>query len=68
MRSLKRARKKAGLSLTELARATGLHRMSLARAERPNTDAKASTVDAIARALGLPVCHLFDEPGHGRKN
>jgi transcriptional regulator with XRE-family HTH domain len=58
---LKRARKRAGLSLAELAERSGLHSVSIARAERTGQDVKVSTVTAIARALGVPVCELIDE-------
>ena len=67
MEGIKRARKKAGLSLTELADRTGLHRMAVARAEREDQDVKASTVAVIAKALGVPVCELFEETGHERR-
>src|SRR5213594_616656 len=50
---IKRMRKAKGVSLTKLASLTGLHRMALARAERPGQDVKASTVAAIAEALGV---------------
>jgi transcriptional regulator with XRE-family HTH domain len=66
MESIKRARKARGLSLSEVAELTGLHRMAIARAERPKVDAMASTVTKIAKALGLPVCELFEETGHER--
>ena len=67
MEGIKRARKTAGVSLTELAERTGLHRIALARAERPGQDVKASTVGRIARALKVPVCKLYDESGHERR-
>ncbi len=67
MDSIKRARKARGLSLTEVAERSGVHRMSLARAEREGIDVKASTLVAIAKALDLPVCELFEETGHERK-
>jgi transcriptional regulator with XRE-family HTH domain len=59
--SLKRARHARGISLTQLAKLTGLHEVSIARAEREGQDAKVSTIVAIARALGVPVCELIDE-------
>jgi transcriptional regulator with XRE-family HTH domain len=65
--SIKRARKARGLSLAEVAELTGLHRVAIARAERAGKDAKASTVAAIAKALGVPVCTLFEESGHERQ-
>lgn len=67
MEKIKAARKKAGLSLAELAERTGLHAVAIARAEREGQDVKASTVARIAKALGVPVCELFEESGHGRK-
>jgi len=59
--SVKRARKRAGFSLAELAERCGLHSVSIARAERPGQAVKVSTVVAIARALGVPACELIDE-------
>jgi len=64
MEKIKAARKKAGLSLAELAELTGLHAVAIARAEREGQDVKASTVARIATALGVPVCELFEESGH----
>jgi transcriptional regulator with XRE-family HTH domain len=65
--TIKRVRKAKGVSLTMLASLTGLHRIALARAERSGQDVKASTVAAIAKALGVPVCELFEDSGHGRR-
>ena len=64
MENIKKARKKAGLSLAELAELTGFHPVAIARAEREGQDVKASTVAVIAKALGVPVCELFKESGH----
>jgi transcriptional regulator with XRE-family HTH domain len=61
MESLKRARKAARLSLAELAARTGLHPVSIARAERPGLDPSVSTLIAIAKAVNVPVCQLLDE-------
>lgn len=67
MDSLKRARRAKGVSLTQLAERTGLHEVSIARAERPGQDVKVSTALAISRALGVPICELVDEGArHGR--
>ena len=65
--SLKRARKACGLSLSEAAERTGLHREAIARAERADTDVRASTLSALAKAFGVPVCELFEETGHERR-
>jgi transcriptional regulator with XRE-family HTH domain len=67
MEGIKRARQRAGLSLSELAEVTGLHRTAVARIEREGQDVKASTVALIAKALGVPVCQMFEETGHGRR-
>jgi transcriptional regulator with XRE-family HTH domain len=66
MQSIKRARKRSGLSLTDVSARTGLYREVIARAERPHTDVRATTLAAIARALGVPVCELFEKTGHER--
>ena len=67
MESIKRARRRSGLSLTDVSTRTGLYREVIARAERPNTDVRATTLVAIAKALGVPVCQLFEVTGHERK-
>jgi transcriptional regulator with XRE-family HTH domain len=67
MESIKRARKRRGLSLTEVSARTGLYREVIARAERAGTDVRAKTLAAIARALGVPVCELFEVTGHERE-
>ena len=66
MDSIKRTRKRCGFSLTEVSARTGLHREVIARAERAGSDARARTLAAIARALGVPVCELFEVTGHER--
>ncbi len=55
------------MSLSQVADASGLHRVAIARAEREGYDPRASSVAAIAKALGLPVCELFEETGHERQ-
>ncbi len=68
MESLKVVRHRHGVSLTEAAAASGLHREAIARAERVGTDPRASTLLALARALNVPVCELFGtKGGHGRR-
>jgi len=64
MESIKRRRKALGLSLTDVATRANLHDEAVARMERADVDPKASSLVRIARALGVPVCELFDEPGH----
>jgi transcriptional regulator with XRE-family HTH domain len=66
MESIKRARKRCGLSLTQVASRTGLYREVIARAERAGTDVRTATLTAIARALSVPVCELFETSGHER--
>lgn len=48
--------------MSEVGERAGLDRTAVARAERPGYDPRASTLVAIAKALGVPVCELFDEP------
>ena len=61
MEALKRARKAKGMTLAQVAEATGLHEVSIARAERDGYDPKWSTVVALARALGVHICELIEE-------
>ena len=67
MESIKHARYRADMSLAQVAERCGMLPQAIARAERAGTDPKASTVAAIAKALGVPVCELFEETGHGKK-
>lgn len=48
------------MSLSQVAGGSGLLVQAVARAEREGIDPRASTVLAIARALGLPVCRVYD--------
>jgi transcriptional regulator with XRE-family HTH domain len=64
---IKKIRKAHGLSLSQLAERTGLLPEAIARAERKGQDVRASTLAAIAKGLGVPVCELFEESGHGRR-
>ena len=56
------------MSLSELGKRAGIDRTAIARAERRGYDPRASTVSAIAKGLGVPVCELFEETGHERSN
>ena len=67
MGRIKAVRKARGLSLAQVAKLAGLHSQAIARAERKGQDPRASTVLAIAKALNVPVCKLFEESGHGRQ-
>lgn len=68
METIKRARKARGMSLAEVARQSGLLAQAVARAERAGIDPRVSTVMAIARALGLPVCELLDEKANHERH
>lgn len=68
MDAIKRVRKAKGMSLSEVAERCGLLPEAVARAERTDTDPRASTVARIAGALGVPVCELFGESGHERRS
>lgn len=61
MERLKAMRRARGMSLTDVAEATGLLRTAIARVERDDVDPRISTVVAIARALRVPLCELIDE-------
>jgi transcriptional regulator with XRE-family HTH domain len=67
MESIKRVRKRCGLSLRTVSKRSGLYREVIARAERADTDVRARTLAAIAKALGVPVCELFEVTGHERQ-
>lgn len=64
---IKLIRNAKGLSLTQLGNLTGLHSVAIARLERRGYDPKASTVALVAKALGVPVCELYEESGHERR-
>ena len=64
MESSIRWRKELGLSLTDVATRANLHDEAVARMERADVDPRASSLVRIAHALGIPICALFDEPGH----
>src|SRR5262245_21681545 len=65
--SLKHARKRQGVSLTQVAARSGLLVQAVARAERAGIDPRVSTVLRIARALELPICEVLEERGsHAR--
>jgi len=55
---------KRGLSLSEAGERASLDRTIIARAERKNYDPRASTVLAIARGLGAPICELYGKKCH----
>lgn len=55
------------MTLAEVAEKSGLLVPAVSRAERAGIDPRMSTVARIAKALGVPVCTLFEESGHGRK-
>lgn len=63
MESLKLARKRVGMTLDEVAEATGMMRQSIAKAERAATDPRFSTVVRIARALGVSLDSLTTTKG-----
>lgn len=60
--NIRRLRVKAGLTLVELAAATGLSRGTLQAISSGRTDARASTVAAIAAALKVDIPALFASP------
>jgi transcriptional regulator with XRE-family HTH domain len=62
-KNLRRLRKAAGMTQQELAVAAGLNASIVAQIEQGrNTDPRASTLLALARALSTTVDELFREP------
>lgn len=62
-RAVKELRKRAGFTQQELADKVGLHRTSVARLEAGRHDVAASTLPALAKALGVDPAALFDRAG-----
>jgi transcriptional regulator with XRE-family HTH domain len=68
MESIKRVRRARGLSLTDVSRGSGLTRETISRAERADTDPRGSTLAALGRGMGVPVCAFFErQHHHGKK-
>lgn len=65
--ALKRVRKHAGMSLQDVAKATGMLPQAIAKAERPGTDPRFSTVVRIAAALGVSVDSLAKDASRSSK-
>jgi transcriptional regulator with XRE-family HTH domain len=68
MESIKRRRKALGLTLLDVATRAGLHDEAVARIERAGHDPRISSVLRVARAMGVPICELVDDPGHGPRH
>jgi transcriptional regulator with XRE-family HTH domain len=69
--SIKRRRKALGLSLMDVATRAGLHDEAVARIERAGYDPRISSVLRVARAMGVPICELVDDPeqrNHGPRH
>jgi len=64
LESIKKIRNAMGLSLTDVAVRADLHDEAVARIEHPDVDPRVSSVVRVARAMGVPICAFFDEPGH----
>jgi len=60
-------RRKHHWSLERLALASGVSRSMLSQIERNETNPTLAVTDAIARAFGLTLSELVDEPGTGRQ-
>jgi len=60
-RNLKRKRLERAISLSELARASGVSKATLSGLERGNGNPSVDTVWALADALNVPFGELFDE-------
>ena len=62
MNRIRQLRLSAGWSQVELARRIGCLQSTLSDIETGKTDPKQKRLEAIARALNVPVSQLFDEP------
>jgi transcriptional regulator with XRE-family HTH domain len=60
--NLRRLRVAHGLSQERLALAAGIDRAYVGRVERGSENVTISTLEAMARALAVPVAHLLVEP------
>lgn len=60
-RNLKRTRLERAISLSELARSSGVSKATLSGLERGTGNPSVDTVWALARALNVPFGELFDE-------
>jgi transcriptional regulator with XRE-family HTH domain len=53
-KNLRRIRERAGLTQEEVAERSGVHATEVSRIERGKRDPRVSTVERLARALGVP--------------
>lgn len=65
MNRIRQLRLQAGLSQSDLARRIGCRQSTLSAMETGKTDPKQTRLEAIARALNVPVSALFEEPSSG---
>lgn len=59
-RNIRRARRRAGISQQELARASQLAKSTVARLEAAEQDPRLSTLVAISFGLGVPLAVLLE--------
>lgn len=59
---LRTSRQRQGLTIDQLAQATGLTKGFLSRVERDLTSPSVATLAAICQVLSVPIGHLFAEP------
>ena len=60
--SLQHERRRAGLSLTQLARRAGIAKSTLSQLEQAAGNPSIETLWALSTALGVPFSHLVDPP------
>ena len=65
--AVRAARKRAGISQSELAERTGTSQPSVARLEKGLVSPTVVTLDRIARALGTDLVVDFEPPGQPRR-
>ena len=67
MLRLKAFRERRGLSLRKLAKASGVHYVSLARLEAGQFDPRLSTLRKLAKALRVSIADLLGESKPGKE-
>lgn len=68
MNRIRTLRLRAGVTQVELARRVGCGQSTLSDIESGKTDPSQKRLEAIARALNVPIASLFEEPSQSGKS
>ncbi len=66
-RNIRRLREESGKTQISLCGSIGMSRAFWNEVEKGNQDPSTSTLARIAKALGVTIRDLYDEPANGRK-